>query len=169
MKITSSRKIAIALLALVVIFFVAGPAAAGTSFHFYLTNKTNNYAGDDGTKLKVNIYHYKNSQRGSLQKSAIVPAGEYHSFSFHFSDCSKTKHREYDILPIDSTGAEGAVIGSGRIRMKTSDLCNRTHMEYQGFAAGANPGNYSWSRTMSDVTDGFYVTVKCGSAGNCED
>ncbi len=167
----SSRKIAIAaLLTLVGIFSVAGPAAAGAAnFYFHLKNKTNKNTGDDGTRLKVNIYHYNNGQRGSLQKSAIVSAGYYHSFAFHFSDCSKTKHREYEVLPIDSAGAEGAVIGSGRMRMKTSDGCNSTHMEYQGFTAGGNFANYSCVRELSGTVHRFTVTVKCRSAGNCED
>ncbi len=159
MKITNSRKIAIALLALVGIFSVVGPAAANANFYFYLKNKTNN-TGDNGTRLKVNIYHYNNGQRGSLQKSAIVSAGLYHSFSFHFSDCSKTKHREYEVLPIDSADAEGAVIQSGRIRMKTSDGCNSTHMEFQSKVAGDNSVNYSATRLISSTTHAFYITVK---------
>ncbi len=80
-----SKKIAIALLALVGIFAVAAPAMAST-LKLRVYNKTNEAVGDDGTKIKVWVFKYDNGRR-DLQKSQIAKPGEKSKFKFNFTDC----------------------------------------------------------------------------------
>jgi len=169
----SSKKIAIALLTLVGIFAVAGPAMAKTvneKIYLRVSNSTDAKAkNDEGTRIKVWIYYYDNGQRGSLQETKIVNKGGVEVFGFKFTDCYKTKHREFVIRAIDSAGKNVAKIASSRFRMTTKDGCFNEEFEFQGFTDVATD-NFKVSKTVKGTNDVVgHVHVKCHSAGNCED
>ncbi len=165
----NSKKIAIALLALVGIFVVAGPATADTNTVFSLKvfNKTEKKAdADKGTKILLSLYDYNNKKRGSLQDHRIINPGEMTNIDFKFSSCYKTKHREFVINTVDSNNKVLREIAYSRIRMQIKDGCFASEVEFQDFTD--IPGdNFKLTKDRSNGLR-FKVYVKCESAGSCE-
>ncbi len=167
----NSKKIAIALLALVGICFVAGPAMASETYYLYVYNKTDNRMKQyKGTKISVSVYHVKNSVKGSLKATKEIPikgiATGIGTFKFGSGGCTGTKHRLFEIKTIDKAGIVGPLIASSRLRMKNTSCVTDPEIEFQGFVDESND-NFNITKEKR-YKNKFYVYVNCNGAGNCE-
>ena len=166
----NSKQIAIALLALVGVLAVAEPAMVSSthlSFKFRVSNSTDLAKGDNGTRLRVRIYDYKDRRREEL-KGRIIDKGGFTEFIWGFNGCSQTKRREFVIIAYDGVTVGSNTIANGRVRMKTRNNCfSDQNMEFTDFTDVPND-KFKVTKKKNIETLKFHVHVKCRVAGICE-
>lgn len=165
---TRVRTGAAALLGGVLILAASSPAQADEVFRIIFGNNTASAsATDEGSRLRVSIYRYKDGERKKLLAQKTVEPGKTRKHEERIN-CGNTTRREFVIETLAADGSVSRMIANGVAKWKVDVLCLSTAIDFERIGDDPNDAFTIWKKKDGGF-GAMYVRVDCAAAGKCED
>ncbi len=159
---------AAALLGGVLILTAASPAQADELFRLVFANDTASASPtDEGSRLRVSVYRYKDGERKKLLAQKTVEPGKSRKHEERIN-CGNTTRREFVIETLAADGGVSRMIAGGVAKWKVDAVCLGTAIDFERIGEDLNDA-FVISKKKDGGFSTMYVHVDCAAAGRCED
>jgi hypothetical protein len=150
------------------ILAISSPAAADELFRLVFGNNTASASStDEGSRLRVSIYRYKDGERKKLLAQKTVEPGKTRKHEERIN-CGNTTRREFVIETLAADGSVSRMIAGGVAKWKVDAVCLGTAIEFERIGEDLNDAFVIRKRKDGGFST-LVVRVDCEVAGKCED